>query len=136
GLVKQLGGPDVPGIGFALGVERLVLLLDQLGKGGSRPHVDLFIAALGSQAQEKAFVLTNILRANGLSVAMDLMDRSLKNQMKQAGKAGARYALILGEQELENGEAVLRNMETHDQENVVIKEDIELWSEEFAHIKH
>ncbi len=136
GLVKQLGGPDVPGIGFALGVERLVLLLDQLGKGGSRPHVDLFIAALGSQAQEKAFVLTNILRANGLSVAMDLMDRSLKNQMKQAGKAGARYALILGEQELENGEAVLRNMETHDQENVVIKEDIELWSEEFAHITH
>lgn len=136
GLVKQLGGPDVPGIGFALGVERLALLLDQLGKGGSRPHVDLFIAALGSQAQEKAFVLTNILRANGLSVAMDLMDRSLKNQMKQAGKAGARYALILGEQELENGEAVLRNMETHDQENVVIKEDIELWSEEFAHIKH
>jgi histidyl-tRNA synthetase len=136
GLVKQLGGPDVPGIGFALGVERLVLLLDQLGKGGSRPHVDLFIAALGSQAQEKAFVLTNMLRANGLSVSMDLMDRSLKNQMKQAGKAGARYALILGEQELENGEAVLRNMETHDQENVVIKEDIELWSEEFAHIKH
>jgi histidyl-tRNA synthetase len=136
GLVKQLGGPDVPGIGFALGVERLALLLDQLGKGGSRPHVDLFIAALGSQAQEKAFVLTNMLRANGLSVSMDLMDRSLKNQMKQAGKAGARYALILGEQELENGEAVLRNMETHDQENVVIKEDIELWSEEFAHIKH
>ena len=136
GLVKQLGGPDVPGIGFALGVERLVLLLDQLGKGGSRPHVDLFIAALGSQAQEKAFVLTNMLRANGLSVAMDLMDRSLKNQMKQAGKAGARYALILGEQELENGEAVLRNMETHDQENVVIKEDIELWSEAFAHITH
>ncbi|MCK5192746.1 MAG: histidine--tRNA ligase [Desulfobulbaceae bacterium] len=134
GLVKQLGGPDVPGIGFALGVERLALLLDQLGKGDSRPHVDLFIAALGSQAQEKAFVLTNMLRANGFSVAMDLMDRSLKNQMKQAGKAGARYALILGEQELENGEAVLRNMETHDQENVGIKDDIELWSEELVNV--
>ena len=135
GLVKQLGGPDVPGIGFAMGVERLALLLDQLGKGSSSPRVDLFIAALGPQAQEKAFVLTNMLRANGLAVAMDLMDRSLKNQMKQAGKAGARYALILGEQELENGEAVLRNMETRDQENVAIKEDVKLWSDEFAHLK-
>lgn len=135
GLVKQLGGPDVPGIGFAMGVERLALLLDQLGKGAIGSRIDLFIAALGSQAQEKAFVLTNMLRANGLSVAMDFMDRSLKNQMKQAGKAGARYALILGEQELENGEAVLRNMETRDQQNVAIKKDIELWGEEFAHLK-
>lgn len=135
GLVKQLGGPDVPGIGFAMGIERLALLLDQLGKGAISSRVDLFIAALGSQAQQKAFVLTNMLRANGLSVAMDLMDRSLKNQMKQAGKAGARYVLILGEQELENGEAVLRNMETRDQQNVVIKEEIELWSEEFDHLK-
>jgi histidyl-tRNA synthetase len=135
GLVKQLGGPDVPGIGFAMGVERLALLLDQLGKGSTSPRVDLFISALGPQAQEKAFVLTNILRANGLSVAMDLMDRSLKNQMKQAGKAGARYTLILGEQELENGEAILRNMETRDQKKVAIKDDIKLWSEEFAHLK-
>lgn len=134
GLVKQLGGPDVPGIGFAMGMERLVLLLDQLDKGVSSPGVDIFIAALGEEAQEKAYRLTNMLRTNGLSVAMDLMNRSLKNQMKQAGKAGARYTLIIGEQELENGEAVLRNMDSHDQQNVTIHDDISTWSEEFAHL--
>jgi histidyl-tRNA synthetase len=98
------------------------------------PGVDLFIAALGEEAQEKAYRLTNMLRTNGLSVAMDLMNRSLKNQMKQAGKAGARYTLIIGEQELENGEAVLRNMDSHDQQNVTIHNDISTWSEEFAHL--
>lgn len=136
GLVEQLGGPDVPGIGFAMGVERLALLLDQLGKGGADPSVDVFIAALGSQAQKKAFVLTHSLRTNGLSASMDLMDRSLKNQMKQAGKAGARYALIFGEEELENGQAVLRDMETRDQQPVTVRDNAELWSGEIAQLIH
>ncbi|MBC8317638.1 MAG: histidine--tRNA ligase [Desulfobulbaceae bacterium] len=132
GLVKQLGGPDVPGIGFAMGVERLALLLDQLGKGVHSNGIDLFIAALGPEAQKKAFVLMNVLRGKGLSVSMDLMDRSLKNQMKQAGKAEASYVLIVGEQELANGEAVLRNMETHDQHQIAIKEAVKMWHEDLA----
>jgi histidyl-tRNA synthetase len=128
GLVKQLGGPDVPGIGFALGVERLALLLEHEGLSSEEPQVDCFIAALGDEALARAFVMVNALRMRGLRAAMDHQGRSLKNQMKQAGRMKARYALIMGEDELEKGEGILRNMENREQQNVELGGDSAAWS--------
>ena len=119
GLVEQLGGPKkTPGIGFAMGMERLCLLMQQQegqqenqGQGGA----DIFIAALGDQAIEFAAPLVHQLRKLGLQAAMDYSNRSLKAQMKQAGRVKAGFTLIVGEQELEKSEAVLRNMATQEQ---------------------
>ena len=124
GLVKQLGGPDVPGIGFAMGMERLVLLLNQLEERVPKTVLDLFVVALGEDAQKKGFALTHAARQAGLTVTMDHQDRSLKNQMKQAGRAAARFALIIGEDELAKGRAVLRNMDNRQQVEVTIVDDV------------
>jgi len=132
GLVKQLGGADVPGIGFAMGMERLALLLEQQQKGGAAPALDLFVVALGAAAQKKGFALTHALRKAGLFAAMDYQDRSLKNQMKQAGKAAARFALIMGEEELARGEAVLRNMASSEQSPIAIAAGVDTWARELA----
>lgn len=115
GLVDLLGGPKVPGIGFAMGLERLVLLLQQQKDMESEAEVELFVAGLGDAASESAFSLVNGLRKGGLRVAMDHEGRSLKSQMKQANKANASFVLIIGDEELENGSALLRNMNTQEQ---------------------
>ncbi len=131
GLVKQLGGPDVPGIGFAMGIERLVLLLDQQ-EDRPKPVPDLFVVALGESAQKKGFAITHAARQAGLTVTMDHQDRSLKNQMKQAGRAAASFALIIGEDELANGQAVLRNMDNREQTDVAIVDDVKAWAGEIV----
>jgi histidyl-tRNA synthetase len=132
GLVKQLGGPDVPGIGFAMGMERLALLLEQQQKAVAAPRLDFFVVALGAPAQKKGFALTHALRKAGLTASMDYQDRSLKNQMKQAGKAGARFAVILGDEELAKGEAMLRNMAGSEQSPLPIAADADAWARELA----
>lgn len=115
GLVKQLGGPDLPGIGFALGMERLVLMLQQQDSGQSQLQGDFFIAALGDKARTAGFTMAHGLRRLGVQVIMDYAGASLKSQMKQAGKHNCRYTLIIGEDEIDKGEATLRNMLTRDQ---------------------
>ena len=111
GLVESLGGPNSPGIGFAMGMERLVLLLQQQENGFTAPEeVDLFVVGLGDQGLHAGFVLAHQLRAERFKVAIDHEGRSLKSQMKQANKAGARFVLVLGESELASGKGVLRNM--------------------------
>ncbi|MEJ2158513.1 MAG: histidine--tRNA ligase [Desulfobacteraceae bacterium] len=117
GLVKALGGPDTPAIGFAIGFDRLAEIVGQLQQAepiGPR----LFIAALGPEAQEKAFHWLSRLGAGGLSVEMDYADRSLKAQMKRADRLNAGHVLIVGDAELQNGTAVLRNMATKEQQDV------------------
>ncbi len=125
GLVEQLGGPQhMPGIGFALGMERLVLLLAQQQVEAPAQHVDLFVAALGKRAAAKGFQLVHILRKNRLRAAMDHEGRSLKSQMKQAGRANARFTLIIGEEELNRGLGQLRNMATREQVDIALTGDI------------
>lgn len=128
GLVRQLGGPNVPGIGFAMGMERLALLLAQQERSATAPSPDIFIVALGPAAQNRGFVLIHALRRAGLLALIDYQDRSLKNQMKQAGKARARFALIMGEEELARGEAMLRNMETSEQTALAIDNNPDRWA--------
>jgi histidyl-tRNA synthetase len=116
GLVEQLGGPKVPGIGFAMGMERLVLLLLQKEQKIERAaEIDIFIAGLGEDASRMAFSLMQGLRKEGARVTMDLDARSLKSQMKQADKAGARHVLMIGEEELGKKAGMLRNMATQEQ---------------------
>ncbi len=112
GLIETLGGPkNSPGIGFAMGMERLVLLLQQQEKSSvEEEKVDLFVAGIGAQASRSGFGLVHELRARKFSVAMDYEGRSLKSQMKQANKAGARFVLIIGDDELASGKGILRNM--------------------------
>ena len=128
-MIEQLGGPKLPGIGFAIGMERLVLLLQQTGEAVPEARIDIFIAALGEDPAEKAFELVHRLRMRGRKAAMDLEGRSLKSQMKQAAKAGAGYTLILGEDELAKGEAVLRNMTDSTQQTISLVGEVADWCE-------
>jgi histidyl-tRNA synthetase len=116
GLIEQLGGPkNMPGIGFAMGMERLALLMEQQNEPAEAGQADIFVAALGEEAMTFAAPLVHELRKLGLQAAMDYANRSLKAQMKQAGRINARYALIIGDQELEQQEGVLRDMASKQQ---------------------
>ncbi|MGW8286791.1 MAG: histidine--tRNA ligase [Desulfobulbales bacterium] len=128
GLVQQLGGPEVPGIGFAMGMERLVMLLNQKEQGEIRHALDLFLVTLGDKAYEKGFVLMQLLRAEGLRVMMDYEGRSMKNQMKQADKQNALFVLILGERELENNEVALKDMHSGEQEHLKLSSVFSDWA--------
>jgi histidyl-tRNA synthetase len=122
GLIENLGGPNgLPGIGFALGMERLVLLLQQQEKSAVEGDtVDLFIAGIGEQGSHAGFGLAHEIRAMKFSVAMDHEGRSLKSQMKQANKAGARFVLMIGDAELLSGKGILRNMMTNEEQQDIL----------------
>jgi histidyl-tRNA synthetase len=112
GLVASLGGPSVAGIGFALGVERLVLAL----RGPEiAPTFDLVLAPLGEQAERRAFRLARELRRAGLRLEIEPGRRSLKSHMRRADKLGANFVLIVGDDELSRGTAILRDMRTQQQ---------------------
>ena len=124
GLVKQLGGPDRVGIGFAAGVERLVLALpDTLALPEKRPAV--FIAAIGEPAREAALTLLRDLRRAGVNAQVEYEGRSLKSQMKRADRLKAPLVFILGEDELARGEVSVRRMATSSQESVPLSGAVE-----------
>ena len=111
GLVGVLGGPSCPGVGFGLGMERLLMLMDECGVAVPKPErYDLYIAGLGEAGDLKAFTLAQELRARGLAVDTDHVGRSVKAQMKFADKAGARYVLVIGDNEIECNKATLKNL--------------------------
>jgi histidyl-tRNA synthetase len=114
GLVSFLGGPEVPGIGFAVGFERLIACLPQTEI--NKFKTDIFIAALGSRAQKISFGLTNELRRAGISAAMDYADKSLKSQMKRADKLNSSFTLIFGDKEIDERRVELRDMKTKNQQ--------------------
>jgi histidyl-tRNA synthetase len=120
GLAQQLGGPELPAIGFAIGEDRLLEVLPQdLG----REQTDrIFLAALGAPARDRALTLVYELRRCGLAAEMDFGDRSLKAQMSLADRLGATIAIILGDRELETGQAKVRRMATGAQEQVALAE--------------
>lgn len=111
GLVEQLGGPPTPAVGFGMGMERLLLLLEQYGVSIEKPQrYELYIASYGAAAQKRAFSLASALRRMGLSVELDHVGRSMKAQFKYADKIGAPYVLTLGDDELSRGRAMIKRM--------------------------
>jgi histidyl-tRNA synthetase len=120
GLVKALGGPDLPATGFAIGFDRLAELTALNAFYGAR-QPDIFIAALGETSRALAFEWTCALGLAGIQIEMDMSAKSLKSQMKRADRLLARHVLIAGETELEQGAVILRNMATKAQVTIPIE---------------
>lgn len=126
GLVEEIGGPPTPGIGFGMGMERLLLTLDQHNITIPRQNgLDLFIATLGSNADKMAFQLIYQLRRQGIKVDKDVLGRSLKAQLKYANRIQARNVLILGQEELDEGWAIIKHMETGEQKEIHLNNTVD-----------
>ncbi len=117
GLCRELGGEDIPGIGFAAGLERLVMLLREKG-AADPPGPDYYLAVLHESARLAAFRLAENLRARGLRVAADWTPGSLKSRLKRADKSGAAKVIMLGEDELARGQATVRDLASHEQSDL------------------
>lgn len=130
GLVQEIGGPETPGIGFALSIERLLAALE--AEGISLPileGIDCYVVALGEQAKEEAVALVAALRKEGISAEKDYQDRKVKAQLKAADRLHATYVAILGEDELRKGVINVKHMATGEQQEVPLDTFI-------SHMKH
>lgn len=119
GLVEEIGGPPTPGIGFAMGIERLLAVMEQQKIELEEDNQGkVLIAALGDKARLEGYKLLTDLRQQGVPVLMDLMGRGLKSQLKLADREGVTYVVILGDDELDKGSYIVRNMKLGDQDEV------------------
>lgn len=126
GLMEELGGPKMAGIGFGMGITRLILAMKQYGIEVPDMAVPkLYIASMGKNAAVYATTVVNELRRSGICAESDIMGRSLKAQMKYADKIAAKYVMILGDSELESGSAVVKNMSTSEQITVQLSDIID-----------
>jgi histidyl-tRNA synthetase len=124
GLAELLGGPRVPGIGFALGLDRIMLALGEAGATGT--PVVAYVVVVGAEPASIAFPLATRLRAAGIGCEFDLSGRGMKGQMKDADRSGARYAVILGDAEIAAGEATVKDLASGEQQRVALDE-LEEW---------
>ncbi len=119
GLVELIGKRDIPGIGFAIGVERVLLIMEKQGiEFPADRGPDVYVATIGDETETFAIKLANDLRRAGLSAEKDVMGRSLRAQMKYASKKDVRYTIIVGDEELSRGQVIVRCMATGKQEDV------------------
>jgi len=124
GLVEQIGGNSTPCVGFGMGLERVLMLIEATGATiPNENQVDLYFSTYGELAYEKAFELAILLRKEGLKVEVDHLGRSIKAQFKYADKIKAKYVITIGESELESGEVSVKEMETGNQEKVKLTKD-------------
>ena len=122
GLVSEIGGPETPSVGFAVGLERLLLALEKQNLiPEPQKEARVYIAAMGEAATAAGMTIQKELRARGILADMDLQQKSLKGRMKQAGKSGAAYTVILGDEEMTQKEAVIKTMETGEQEKISLE---------------
>lgn len=120
GLVEQLGGPAVPAVGFAVGLERIALMLPEESAIGATPRV--YVAAFGTAAAAVGFTLLDELRRTGVPADMDFRAASLKAHLRQADRLRSLYAVILGDDEVAQGRVTIRNMQTKAQEEITLSE--------------
>lgn len=124
GLVGEMGGNPTPALGFAVGMERLMMVLDARGTEFPEPETcELYVASIGEKAQEAAFVLVQKMRRCSVAAQCDVSGRSLNAQMKYAGKIGSQYTLVLGDDELQSGKAMVKNMKTGEKTKVDLHGD-------------
>ena len=122
-LIGELGGNPTPAVGFATGLERIILnLKEQKTEIPESAKPAAFIAYLGEEAKAAAMKIASALRKDGIAIIIATGDKSLRGQMRQANSLGAAYALILGEQEISNQSIVLRDMKTGEQETIPVAE--------------
>lgn len=122
GLIEELGGQKTPSLGFALGLERLMLLMEAQGCEFPKQSMpDLFIAAMGEKAQMKAVEIASDMRAEGFTCLYDVNGRGLRAQMKYANKLGAKYIVVLGDEETQSGIAKLKNMESGEETEIALQ---------------
>ncbi len=130
GLIQEIGGPNMPGIGFALGIERLLLAREASGTAmETEKSLDVFVALQRADYRSIALEIVNELRKKQFSADKDYQDRSMKAQMKYAGKIGARVVLIIGDEEVVSGQFTLRNMGTGEQVRVGKNEMVQTLNE-------
>ena len=123
GLVEEIGGPATPAVGFAVGLERVLLVLEEQGLlPDSEEKLDVYMVSLGESAKQTAFALTDELRQAGLVVEADLAGRSMKAQMKSADKSGAHFAILIGEDEVASETVQFRDLKAGTQEPVARKD--------------
>ena len=123
GLIEQLGGQHTPALGFAMGIERILLVMDKQGCDFLTPKkCDIYFATMGDAALEKAMELVKELREFGYSAEYDLMGRGIKAQMKYANKIGAAYTMVIGDNELESGKAKLKEMESGNEVEMLLND--------------
>lgn len=125
-LIEEIGGPPIPGVGFGLGVERLLLVMEN--NGITIPvtdHIDVFLAVMGDQAKQYGLSLLHQLRKCGMNAQMDILERNLKNQFKYADRLKAKKTVVIGDQELEQKMVTIKDMQTSEQKQVSFDEIID-----------
>ena len=118
GLSEALGGPRLTGIGFSLGVDRILIALGDAIEAG--PAIEVYVVALGDAARREAFGIVTALRRAGIGADLDALGRGMKGQMKNADRSGARFAAIVGDEELAAREVTLKDLESGSQERVPV----------------
>ena len=123
GLIESVGGPSIPGVGFAGGTERLVLLLQEREQPLEPERIELFVAGLGDEGRKAALELAERLRRQGLSVEIDHRGRALRKQLTLANDLGARYLIVLGEDEVTAATAKLKEMDSGEEREIRLTPD-------------
>ena len=128
-LIEEVGGPPIPGVGFGLGIERLLLLMEANEAAfPEEDKLDVFIAVMGDAAKAYGLKLCRELRAKGMSAEMDTLARNIKGQFKYANRLNAKYTVVIGENELAEGVAAVKDMEKQEQTNVKFEDLYEVLS--------
>ena len=129
GLIKQLGGNDCPAVGFAVGIERLLMVMEATGVEIPKPApVKVYLAGMNEESRKQAFAIACKLRENGVLAETDHMNRSIKAQFKYADKLGAEYVAVIGESELLENAFNVKNMQTGESEKVAFAQAVEYFS--------
>ncbi|MBS4534228.1 histidine--tRNA ligase [Clostridium sp. D2Q-14] len=126
GLVKEIGGPDTPAIGFGMGIERLLLTLENNNLEIPKPNgLDVFIVTMGDKAKKLSIKIVSKLREIGISSDVDHLDRSVKAQFKYSNKVDSTYTLVIGEDEIDKDVVSIKNMKTGEQEEIKLSNLVE-----------
>ncbi len=125
GLCQELGGPSIPSLGFGMGLERLLLVMEAKGCSFPEPpRCEVYLAPMGAAAVRRCFFIATRLREGGVAVEFDTVGRGLKAQMKYADKLGARYTIVVGDNELETGMAKLKDMESGETSDIALDDSL------------
>ena len=125
GLIEELGGPHLPSLGFAIGLERLLMIMEAKECSFPAPaRCEVYFASMGTKAAQQCFAMATRLREGGVAAECDTVGRGLKAQMKYADKIGARYSIVVGDNELESGKAQLKDMNSGEASEIALDDSL------------